>query len=341
MNDSISRPLITFALMAYNCERFVEEAVTAAFSQTYQPLEIILSDDCSSDRSFEILKTMARGYQGPHNILLNRNPRNVGVSGHINRVMELCGGDIVVIAAADDVSNQNRVEKIYDAYAESGCTAMSIHSSCIVIDETGSETGREQEYEKYEASLESVIESGTWIYGCTHAWNRNVFDRFGPLPLEVRREDEVIPFRSLLLGNISYIKEPLVRYRSHTGNISKATRRMPENKKELHELVTNRFLERLINLKCYLTDVEAAGDLVHSERREAIRKRLLKEIQDWESEIIIREGRMRDKLSVFFRVVGESDPASTAKLLLRILFPGACMTYFFHRYRKAYGGGGS
>jgi glycosyltransferase involved in cell wall biosynthesis len=40
--------------------------VEGAFSQTYSPLEIILSDDCSSDRTFEIMEEMAREYQGPH-----------------------------------------------------------------------------------------------------------------------------------------------------------------------------------------------------------------------------------------------------------------------------------
>ena len=44
------RPLVTFALFAYNQEQYIREAVEGAFSQTYEPLEIILSDDCSSDR---------------------------------------------------------------------------------------------------------------------------------------------------------------------------------------------------------------------------------------------------------------------------------------------------
>lgn len=53
------RPLVTFALIAYDQERFIREAVEGAFSQTYSPLEIILSDDCSSDRTFEIIKDVA------------------------------------------------------------------------------------------------------------------------------------------------------------------------------------------------------------------------------------------------------------------------------------------
>ena len=60
MDDSMAtteqgRPLITFALFAYNQEKYIEEAVQGAFLQTYSPLEIILSDDGSTDRTFEII----------------------------------------------------------------------------------------------------------------------------------------------------------------------------------------------------------------------------------------------------------------------------------------------
>jgi hypothetical protein len=46
------RPFVTFALFVYNQEKYIREAVEGAFSQTYEPLEIILSDDCSTDRTF-------------------------------------------------------------------------------------------------------------------------------------------------------------------------------------------------------------------------------------------------------------------------------------------------
>ena len=59
MTDAMNmseRPLVTFALFAYNQEKYIREAVEGAFSQTYQRMEIILSDDCSTDSTFDILK---------------------------------------------------------------------------------------------------------------------------------------------------------------------------------------------------------------------------------------------------------------------------------------------
>ena len=49
-------PLVSYVLTAYNIESFIEESVKCAFEQDYENLEIILSDDCSSDHTFDIMK---------------------------------------------------------------------------------------------------------------------------------------------------------------------------------------------------------------------------------------------------------------------------------------------
>lgn len=55
-------PLVSYVLTAYNIENFIEESVKCAFNQTYQNLEIVLSDDCSTDKTFDIMKKMADEY---------------------------------------------------------------------------------------------------------------------------------------------------------------------------------------------------------------------------------------------------------------------------------------
>ena len=132
-----SPSLVTFALLAYNQERYIGEAVQGAFSQTYCPLEIILSDDCSSDRTFEIMAKMAEAYDGPHKIILNRNEKNLGIGGHVNRIVELSSGELIVTAAGDDISLPERVNKTYMAYKESGGSAKSIFSNGAFINESG------------------------------------------------------------------------------------------------------------------------------------------------------------------------------------------------------------
>src|SRR4051812_28748150 len=115
MSDSSNKPLLTFAIAAYNQELFIREAVEAAFAQTYSPLEIVLSDDCSEDRTFEILSEMAAGYSGPHRIILNRNPVRRSIGGHINQVVAISHGELIVGAAGDDISLPLRTQRAYEA----------------------------------------------------------------------------------------------------------------------------------------------------------------------------------------------------------------------------------
>lgn len=215
------RPLITFVLIAFNQEKFIEEAVQGAFAQTYTPLEIILSDDLSSDRTFEIMQEMATAYEGPHSIILNRNEKTLGVGAHINRCMDLSHGELVVGAAGDDISLPERAEEIYKAWLDSDKTAFSLDSRYEMIDEAGKsinvspERCLPKEHQLHHFSKTIV----NYVSGCTHAWHRKVFDVFGPIP-NITLEDVAIPPRSMLLGKVVLINKSLVKYRIHESNIS-------------------------------------------------------------------------------------------------------------------------
>jgi glycosyltransferase involved in cell wall biosynthesis len=217
----MAKPLITFFVMAFNQEQFVREAVKGAFAQTYSPLEILLSDDCSPDRTFEIMREMAAAYRGPHRIALNRNQKNLGIGAHLNRVVELSQGELLIGAAGDDISVEGRAERIYGAWIDSGQTAFSIYSNMIEIDSAGVEKGiwNKGTPPIHPTSLAVAVETGhAGVYGCTQGYHRKVFDFFGPMDERAVHEDETIPFRSLLLGTIKYVDEPLVYYRRHESN---------------------------------------------------------------------------------------------------------------------------
>ena len=212
--ETDDRPLITFAVFAYNQVRWVRAAVEAALAQTWTPLQIILSDDGSTDGTFAIMEELAHSYHGPHQVQLNRNPRNLGIGGHVNRVMELVAGDLVVVAAGDDISVPHRTASIAEVWLGSGRRAMSIHSAVTEMDADGSLLSL-RGFNGAEALNDTarVARKGIGILGASHAWAREVFDRFGPMMSDIVNEDVVIPFRSSLLGTVAYIEEPLVRYR--------------------------------------------------------------------------------------------------------------------------------
>ncbi len=218
---SDERPLVTFALFTYNQERFVAEAVRGALAQTYSPLEIIINDDCSSDGTFSIIEHEVATYEGPHKICVNRRSQNIGLARSINHVMELAKGDLIVVAAGDDLSLALRVSKLVALYLQHRGKALSFFSNAYVTNESGTierlfyqDPPIHRTYTPAQA-----ITHGFWILGATHAWDRAVFDVFGPLPHNVKMEDVAIPFRSTLLGSICYLHEPLVCYRRHSQNM--------------------------------------------------------------------------------------------------------------------------
>ena len=52
MND---KPLVSYCIVSYNAEKFIQEAIESALNQDYYPMEIIISDDCSTDNTDEIV----------------------------------------------------------------------------------------------------------------------------------------------------------------------------------------------------------------------------------------------------------------------------------------------
>ena len=55
------RPLVSFCIVTYNQEKYIRAAIEGALKQTYSPMEIIISDDCSTDGTYkEILNRFYR-----------------------------------------------------------------------------------------------------------------------------------------------------------------------------------------------------------------------------------------------------------------------------------------
>lgn len=219
MIEISDRPLLTFAVCAYKQEHLIREAVEGALAQTYSPLQIILSDDASGDRTFEIMSEMARAYSGPHRIVLNRNPTNRGIGGHINRLMELCEGEMLVGAAGDDISLPKRVEVIYERWHKAGRPVGSIFSDVVKIAEDGIPFDSLSVPRGKPIDLLQIIHGAPApIIGSAHCWHRRVFEVFGPLREGLVNEDSAIFYRSAMLGSVLHIHEPLVHHRIHGAN---------------------------------------------------------------------------------------------------------------------------
>lgn len=219
---SPDHPLISFVLLAYNQEKFIRGAVEGALSQTYSPLEIMLSDDCSNDRTFEIMREMATAYKGQHKIVLNRNSQNLGLVRHYNRVLQLASGEIVEPAAGDDVSMPQRTEKSWQVLHEHP-DAMCVSFAAQQIDAGGNLiiTGYKENRQVNRYSIQNYFTDLTFhLNGATRAFRKSVMTTFGPFRPKCPTEDSTTLLRCLLLGNAYYSNEFAIYYRIHGGSLS-------------------------------------------------------------------------------------------------------------------------
>ena len=215
--------LATFFLITYNQEDYVREAIEGAFSQTYRPLEIVISDDCSTDGTFRIIEEMTANYTGPHTVIVNRNHQNLGLIGHINRITSLSSGELIVYGAGDDISLPQRTEKLVERYLASGRRVSLIHSSVYLIDISGNRVGtRLPPVISGSMDLGEMAVSGALIIGATTSFTRKIEETFGPIQHRKCIEDLVMGFRSALTGGLEYIPEPLILYRHESGITAKS-----------------------------------------------------------------------------------------------------------------------
>lgn len=221
-------PLCSITLLAYNQERYIKDSLQSVLDQTYPNLEIIISDDHSSDKTWPILQDLVSQYHGPHKIHLHRNEQNLGIGAHVSKVLKMIRGDIFIIGAGDDVFYPERVQKTCDAFQQQGPKTMLIWCNHEPIDENGQSRGVYKNFERDKQNLPRSLEEfstkkcrkGWWACGALQAYRREVVDFFGGMNPTFICEDTFLSFRAFLLGRAEPINDVLIKYRSHSGSYS-------------------------------------------------------------------------------------------------------------------------
>lgn len=209
--------LISVIVPSYNHEKYIKEAILSVFAQNYSPLEIILSDDCSKDNSYKVMQELANNYSGPHKIILNENKKNLGLTAHVDLLVSLSHGQLIVGAAGDDISLPDRVSKIYNAYVNSEYKARAIYSNFYYLTEQGKREG-DFTINEDNISIVNLLKGKFYTHGAVSCYHRDVFEKFEPLANSVA-EDNILGFRAMLLGGIKYIPDMLIYYRQHSNSV--------------------------------------------------------------------------------------------------------------------------
>ncbi len=236
---STDYPLVSFCIVAYKAEAYIAEAINGAFAQDYPNMEIIMSDDCSPDRTFEIMQEMAASYKGPHTIIINRNHTNLGPRENYNKALyELAHGEILMIADGDDVSVPERTRKCVDlmlthpTISSLSCVSRKMNADGTLYDVNPIDTISDGHVSIY--TLWDYVNSNLMMNsGDSRVLRRNVIDSFPPLKWSFS-EDAFLFVRSFYVVDVALIHEPLVKYRQHEDSImGKARKRKKVSKEKL------------------------------------------------------------------------------------------------------------
>jgi hypothetical protein len=301
---------VTLVVMAYNQEQYITAAIEAAFAQDYPNLEIILSDDCSHDGTFQVMADMAGAYAGPHRVRARRSEANRGLVRHFLEAVTNAHGDLIVLAAGDDISLTERSRNLAARWEELGRPTAVVYSDYEPIDEEGRPAAAGPErINPGPFTLAGLAGGSGGPLGATCAISKNLLTSFPPIDQGVTHEDRVFPFRALLLGGVvSFVDRKLVRYRVEGGH----SRKFP---KSLRDYVTD--YASLYHRRLLPDARQRLEDALHARPEDEALHRLCRAtIVDHEARLAMADGkRLAAKLGKY--LVGGARPVPLLKHVLK------------------------
>lgn len=204
-------PKLSYVLLSHNREKYIRTAIESAFAQDYEgELEYIFSDDCSTDRTFEIIKECVAAYKGNRRVVVTQTPRNLHLAGNTNHAVQFATGDFVIRADDDDISCIDRCSIIGNAIAQYPNAKCVFTKMEHFVNETEQETIEIASAERNISPIISLFsiekdDNPLALFcqkKCLHqAWAIDVYREFGPLPIDGYYVDDFMClYRASVLG---------------------------------------------------------------------------------------------------------------------------------------------
>lgn len=255
-DDSI---LISVLMPTYNVEKFVGEAVESILAQSWQNFELIIVDDCSTDRTYDILKTYL---EKDSRIRLYRNEKNSKICKTLNTALENAKGSYIVQMDGDDISTQDRFAKLYQ-YLQTHPKIDIVGSNVITIDERG----KKLSHKRFISSDKGIKVGNRYMPCVLHIWmaRRQVYDKLGGYRDIPYAEDFDFLLRGELIGlRYANVQEYLYYVRIRNGNTGSSNglvqRKTADYVKRLHKIEKetgkDQFDVAKYNRAIYCTDQE-------------------------------------------------------------------------------------
>ena len=208
-------------IATYNGEKYIKEQIESILSQTYQNIQLIISDDCSTDKTREILKQ----YEQSDKIKIFYQEKNLGYIKNFDFLLNQVESDLYMLSDQDDVWKPEKIEKSVEKLKKENLDL--VFGDLEAVDENLNTIYESfDKYMKLDRKIKKCIGSYKLQYlyncitGCTILSKKEYLNKILPLPTNSKYmvHDYWIGLIVSLNGKIGYINEKYIKYRQHSNN---------------------------------------------------------------------------------------------------------------------------
>ena len=225
----MEKALVSVVLCTYNGERFLAEQIDSILAQSYRPIELIISDDASTDGT----RALLAHYVSHPLVRVYYQEKNTGLTRNFASAAAHTKGEYIAFSDQDDIWMPDKIEKLVAAMG----TSPLVYSNSLLVDEQGNSMGKKLSgIKKMYSGSDSrgyILYSCVWGHGMLIT--RELFEKSLPMPEDIHH-DIWITFKAFQHGGIKYVDEVLTHYRQHTASTSQTLpkRDTPSTKQRRH-----------------------------------------------------------------------------------------------------------
>jgi glycosyltransferase involved in cell wall biosynthesis len=219
------RPLVSVVCLCFNHEQFVSDAIHSVLNQTYENIELIVVDDCSSDGSVPVISEIVKNHP---KVTFLQLKENLGICAAFNRGLALTKGDFITDFATDDVMLPQRTERLVDHFSKLDRSYGVVFSDAVYVNAAGKNLRYHTEH-LIKKNLISKIPEG-WIFkdllkryfvcAPTMLVRKEVFNQLNGYDENLAYEDFDFWVRSSREFKYAYMDEVLMKVRTVDGSMS-------------------------------------------------------------------------------------------------------------------------
>jgi glycosyltransferase involved in cell wall biosynthesis len=218
-------PLVTVIVLTYNSSEWVVETLESIYNQTYDPIELIVTDDGSTDNTIGIAEQWLDSRSSRFSAwALVRSQTNTGISANCNRGLARAKGTYIKFIGGDDRLLEDCVSFDIQAIQEAMvlCTAMLYEKDNATIPIPDSKAVEDFFSLPAKAQMRSYLRRPIFLNSPSLFFKKEIFDRIGAFDERITLMDD-LPFITKLLTNgyhLTYADRATVVYRLSPGSIT-------------------------------------------------------------------------------------------------------------------------